>query len=120
MRPLGVGRPVRDLRSVHGDSVEQGKFVMWKDDGSVMGGVVITVGGNIRVHVYEGNEPTARVWLPLWRDEDECVRRREHQKNGSPFEVELEMSRVLLIGDLTKTHRLVEETREMAERMHLL
>ena len=121
LRPLGVGRPVNDMRAVLGDKeILTGMMVFWLEDGCLLGGEVTGMHGDkLSVHVREANA-TATVWLPLWKQHDGAIVRRAMSKGCDPYVMMIDVSEVLVLGELTSTNRLPAALREMLEHRNLL
>ena len=77
-------------------------------------------GDELIVHVYEGNDSTANVWLPLWTDPDGDIRRRKDSKEGEAYIVTISMTDVNVVGELKPTYRLSEDLKDLLNRKNLI
>ena len=68
----------------------------------------------------ESND-TARVWLPLWQSVDEktVIRKRKQPTGAEPLTMIVKQADVMLVGKLSATGHLTDETRKALKAMVL-
>ena len=111
LRPSATPRPVRNISH---REVEEDDFVIWQGKERMEGGIVHTHADDMKhvvVHEYEGTEDTASVWLPMWKKQGRLpVRKGRCPKGMTPMIREVNVSDIEVVGELTDTFRLTQNT----------
>ena len=119
LRPLATPRPVKYISD--GKQAVAGELVFFDtDEGVTAGTVMMTKGGRLTVQRMESND-TARVWLPLWQSVDEktVIRKRKQPTGAEPLTMIVKQADVMLVGKLSATGHLTDETRKALKAMVL-
>lgn len=100
----------------------EGEFIVWKDDGEVQGGVVEHCKGDVAtVHVYQADGGGGKSWIPLWKwDDGEVTRTKRHLDGSVPYRGTVMTGELLVVGELTSTHRLTQATEVAMRSANLL